>query len=1060
MKLPFKNNLFYNLKSNFEHEGRQELPLDELAIEGGEDEEIPLPMGPKNVVQEPMVAYGSTPLPDNHDIAEVQVVIQKIEINQANEISEEMPDKPKVVWGNAQSPTKIKLKFTTLPEPAELEELAFFRIDLMRSLSERDFTYISTLAKFKDSGSSRNYRTKTVSMPSDLEEGSYFLRIIALDEEEYPLNVEEEALEENRIHHQKIKSDTGVFFFTHSEENIASVENLMFPSQEDQTLPEADKVKSVVEHWLYAFINLRLQNISETQPITGTTGFRLKTSRGERLETVYETILKPVNKSLKICLPEKLAIIEQCILANPDQVDPLIVDIKNYGPLREGAITLTETLEGENDWIPASFRVKRAELFGAIQASAAEKKGIWETFDVYNYIELVRDYVEEYQHWLNKLLKKLKKIEELAPEDQEDLYEMIQVAQNLDLVQVKTLLPQQKIGTVYLQTPLHPVRMIWLLNLWDWYQQWEAELLEQEENHQAWVETLQEYLQTSLTPQNNPLLINIEDRVYQYSGEAANGWGLYTIIDQTQKAATDLNPQLHFIKYWQEVLNLSSIYEPLALSAEDIIGQIQSYLVRYPEKKELHINILNADEGQSLVEAVYWLINQPETQDIGYSFTLFANHTGFTQTGAAFQELAEENPELFEQVKIGIAAIEDFFKAPEEFIGDLTFLVQPFNAQPILLASDAEKLAPTHLQQDLIQAPALLTQINGQVKVSRWVDAMIHFLNEDSPEDQLNQTRSFALWKQLVVANLAGQVTDAIPATQLTLALPEKVLFDKANEASEWVVIKDQHITPDLFDFAPAKHQLPPVLSQDVSSGMVVTHRRGSVTQILDYQIKDIGYNWTDTPERIQKIAEHLDVCGFPWFDFPEKALEMALTKMLLEQFDFLNDHFIIPVGKHPQWFPSEHQADLLLIAIDTEARNIWVQMIGVASGDNLTEEEIASMKQQIRRDIDNTHKTILPRLRPHSLLPYRDSLVNELRQFLLFYIKRAIRYQSLDFVVAERYQQFLNHLEAGYDVVTGKLGIIYDQVSFGQIDKKQEENGWLFFEVGSRFVQALLQNL
>ena len=211
MKLPFKNNLFYNLKSNFEQEDRQELPLDELAIEESEDEEIPLPLSTKNVAREPMVAYGKFAPQDNDNLEDVQVLIQKIEINQANEISEENPDKPKVVWGDAQSPAKIKLKFTTLPEPQELEELAFFRIDLMRALSDKDFTFISTLAKFKDSGSSRNYRTKTVTIPGELEEGSYFLRIIALDEEEFPLNVEVEALEENRIHHQKIKSDTSVF---------------------------------------------------------------------------------------------------------------------------------------------------------------------------------------------------------------------------------------------------------------------------------------------------------------------------------------------------------------------------------------------------------------------------------------------------------------------------------------------------------------------------------------------------------------------------------------------------------------------------------------------------------------------------------------------------------------------------------------------------------------------------------------------------------------------------------------------------------------------------------
>lgn len=1056
MKLPFKNNLFYNLKSNFDHEGRPEEALDEFEHE----KEIPLPPVPsKNVIQEPTATYGKQEIDHQNQTDNVQVIIQKIEINQANEISEEAPKRPKVVWGNAQQPAKIKLKFTTTPAPQYLRELAFFRIDLMRSLSDNDFTFISTLAKFKDSGSSRNYRNKTITIPSGIEDGNYFLRIIALDEEEYPLNVEEEALQEDLIHTQKISSDTSIFFFTDSEENISSVENLMFEVNEEE-LPPVSEVSSTIDHWLYTFVNLRLQNITDAQPITGTTGFRLQTSRGTHLESVYETILKPVNKSLKVCLPEKLAIIEQCILANPTHVDPLLVDIKNYGPLREGAITLTEVAEGENDWIPASFRVKRAEVFAAIRASAANGKGVWETFDIYNHIELIRDYVEEYQHWLSKISRKLKKIDDLAPEEQEDLYEMLQVVQNLDLVHAKTLLPQQKIGTVFLQTPLHPMRMIWSLNFWHWYQNWESQLLEEEENHQEWIEALQEYLQTTMMPQNNPLLLNIEDKVYQYSGELANGWGVYLITVQEKKAATTLNQQAHMLKYWQEVFNLLPVNQQLALSAEEIIGQIQSYLVRYPEKKELHINVLNADEGQTLIEALYWLTTQPETQDLHYTLWLFTSSQSFVQTGSAFEALTEETPALFEQIKIGVVAIDDFFKTPEEFISDLTFLVQPFTAQPILLAQDTQQVPPTQLQQSLIQVPSLLTQVNGQVKISRWVGSMTHFLHEDEQEDRLHLARSFEFWQQLSVTNLAGQVTEALPATQLTLALPEKVLFDKASEASEWVIIKDQHITPEIFDFAPNKHQLPHLLALDISNGLVVTQRRDNPLQAIDYQLKDIGHNWSNSPERIQKLAEHLEVSGFPWYDFPQQALDMALTKMLLEKFDFLNDHFIIPIGKHPQWFPSEHQAHLLLVALDTEERNIWVQIISVASGDNLTIEEVASIKQQMKRDINNTYKALLPRMKPHKLLPQEATIINDLRKFLRFYIKRATRYQSLDFTVAERYQQFLNGLETGYDVVPGKLGIIYDHVGFGQIEKKQEDNGWLFFEVGSRFVQALLQNL
>ena len=1052
MKSPFKNNLFYNLESSFnDNEEQHEEALDHY----NENSHVPLST---QSLQEPAVGYGAYDPPDADK--DTQVIIQKIEINQANEVSEDEPQKPRVIWGNEENPTKVKLRFTTLPEPQALDDLAFFRIDLMRSLSDKEFTFVVTLAKFKESGSARSYRNKTITIPPNTEEGSYFLRIIAFDQEECPLNIDKEVLQENRVHPQKLKSDTNTFFFTTAEENVSSVENLMFSENNVQELPPASEVTSSIGHWLHAFIALRLQNITKAAPVTGTTGFRLQTSRGECFESVYETILTPANQALKISLPEKLAITEQCILANPDQVDPLLIDIKNYGPLREGAITLTEEIEGENDWIPASFRVKRAEVFAAVRASAADNKGVWETFAMYNHTELIRDYAEEYQHWLARVLRKLKKIEELAPEEQEEVYEMLQVVQNLDMVQAKTLLPQQKIGTAFLQSPLHPLRMMWSLNMWNWYQNWEEELLEEEEGHEVWIEAMQEYLQFVLMPQNNPLLMNIDDKVFQYIGELAHGWGIYTEANQEKKSATTLNPQPHLLKYWQEVFNLAPVYQSSAMSAEEIIGQIQSYLVRYPEKKKLRINVLNADEGQSLAEAVYWLTTQPETQDLHYTLLLFVNDHALTKTGSAFEVLVGEAPEFFEQVKVGVIAIEDFFKAPEEFVSDLSFLVQPFNPQPILLAADTNNVIPTQLQNGLIQVPSLLTQVNGQVKVSRWVASMTDFIDEDTPEDIAYLNKGFELWQQLVVANLAGQVSPALPATQLVLTLSEKVLFDKASEASEWVVIKDQHITPDLFDFSPDKHQLPHLIAQDVSNGIVVTQKTGSPLETLDFQLKDIGHNWSGSPERIQKMAEHLEVTGFPWFDVPHQAMDMALTKMLLEKFDFLNDHFIIPTGTHPQWFPSEHQADLLLVSVDTAEQNIWVQIIGVASGDNLTEDETKGIKQQMKRDIDNTHKALMHYFSPPSLFPQRALLVQNLRRFLAFYIKRAIRYQSLDFRVADRYQHFLNHLETGYDVITGKLGIIYDHVGFGQIEKKQEDNGWLFFEVGSRFVQALLQSI
>jgi hypothetical protein len=94
------------------------------------------------------------------------------------------------------SNSKVTIRFKTLPEPKDIEELKYFRVVLM-AVDGFSGQEITTLRKLKNTNSKQSYREAKIELnANNLEEGSYFFKVLAEDELGNVLNVNDNFYED------------------------------------------------------------------------------------------------------------------------------------------------------------------------------------------------------------------------------------------------------------------------------------------------------------------------------------------------------------------------------------------------------------------------------------------------------------------------------------------------------------------------------------------------------------------------------------------------------------------------------------------------------------------------------------------------------------------------------------------------------------------------------------------------------------------------------------------------------------------------------------------------
>lgn len=279
--------------------------------------------------------------------------------------------------------------------------------------------------------------------------------------------------------------------------------------------------------------------------------------------------------------------------------------------------------------------VLRKELFSFIAQSAPDNSGVFETFDAFKHIELIKSYIKEYELFT----KKLKHDIETGFIQTDDLQKLLIELQNLDIVSIKTEMPDGQ--TIYLKliSPLHPLRLTWFINLFDLYTNWEEETKNDSRYKSVWYKNLENLFIGELIPETAmPVLADISmSEYFQYIGELSFGWGLYSKpLPKNNDAFSSVSRQIKI--YLSTLLNIANEYRIDTDINQALVGRhILNYLSQHPYTDKLIINLFNAGDAYVFANAMVDIEKLNGYKTLKYEVRLFVEDK-IIIPGEAFRE--------------------------------------------------------------------------------------------------------------------------------------------------------------------------------------------------------------------------------------------------------------------------------------------------------------------------------------------------------------------------------------------------------------------------------------
>lgn len=234
---------------------------------------------------------------------------------------------------------------------------------------------------------------------------------------------------------------------------------------------------------------------------------------------------------------------------------------------------------------------------------------------------------------------------------------------------------------------------------------------------------------------------------------------------------------------------------------------------------------------------------------------------------------------------------------------------------------------------------------------------------------------------------------------------------------------------------------------------------------------KNFGINLSDKESFFELLADIRSVSSSMIMQLGStrnKAFEVlgtTLMKRMLRKKDLLSDSFIIPIDLHQELFrdmdaESHERADNLLVDFHTNKREIVFTVIEIKCRQNLSDDELSALQEKMRHQIDNTILALRKRFDIDFQTPDRldrELMTLELQSLLIFYSKRAARYQYLNEETADEYEKFiLSLIQGNYTIRFKRLGLIY-QFGSTEYQRKDDMNEILYYIMGKPMIERIL---
>lgn len=978
----------------------------------------------------------------------------------------------------------VKLKMGFAPAPKKCDKIKYYSIEIIRI---PDYIKLGEIKKAKLPQTTGATKTVGVKIAAgDFDNGSYFLRAHVLDEDglildnnnpfkedEIQLEWESRREEDPSLTAEQFQQENGVLmandtsiFHIHNQENDDD-EPTSDDDLERQKRTHPDLMLQAYFH--YSIDGIRKGDEPEIPELKDT-----EWKEGS-LNDVF-TFDFGSAYAYTIQAPKKLLEIERAFYRHKGEMGSLDVELSgNPTDSRVQDMHFIPLPEGIS--IPDELLKLRKEVFTLISESAAGETGVIATFPIYQYIDIIERYIEEYAAWEQSLIGTNMNEKELSS------------IPNLDTILAHVEMPDGTVSDVKLFPPFHPLRLAWMCNLYHLYKDWEARTKNDDKLRKQWYRKLDKLFMGELTLEVAPLVLTEGAmNIYHYVGELTFGWGFYALSGNgKQDDFSSENRQLK--SYMASLLNVSrdkQIDSDVTLAL--VKRHLDNFVKTHPYTRKLVINLFNAGDANVFADALIALERMHSNEQYDYEIRLFADDR-LIQPGAALRELVNPNGNvsegadafaqastnrLFPKLRFSINSINKFIADHSKYQAHLSFLINPFSVstKPVRAERDARSF---YLNGTLFRSKITEERNSDGIVWSRY------FANTQMPETVTpfanENVKLFGGIQYFLSKTLSSTSEKSVVGTALSLNNADSMFLNFVHEVSDWVITFDKNMGPEFYDLPVAgEGDIPYLLDyvpgqdQNTVSSFLTTRPTSEVVGLMAPMFKEFGVSIEDKDmfmsllEDVRTVSSSLVMQANSTQNKAFEVLGTTLTKRFLNKKHLMEEAFLIPIDLHKDLFEgldseTKERADNLLVNIDVENKKIIFSVIEIKCRMSLSESEQEALEEKMMHQIENT----IEALKTHFevLDSFNDRLDRELKTlelagFLMFYAKRATRYNVLDKEVSREYVDFLSQLGNDYTLKFKKLGIIYN---FSQ-KEKQKKSSWgdtIFYSMGESVIQDIL---
>lgn len=952
---------------------------------------------------------------------------------------------------------KVKFTITTDPSPKDNPDICSFEIALVNI---DDFSEVGVLKKAKVGTNKRASRKLSYNIPNGMfDDGEYMLRVRALDANGIVLDMKKEFKEARvqaawqevstqnpSLQMEQYRLDNHVAYC--NESDVFTIDN----SGEDIETGDVDK-RSKVNSITQAIIHYRSMHLAKEEDLEISEGGIDRNAWVEgALNSTYQFDFGPAY-AYQIQLSKKLIQLERTFLNNEEQFGQVEAFLSG-NPTDATLLDPTDTARREpkfvaatNLKIPDGLSSLRSELFDLIKDSVDNVCGLSCTLDFSQNMGVVKNYLSEYEQWLRDIQNAN------LSEDQ------IICIQNLDTVKLTVEMPDGSKTDIKLIAPLHPLRLAWMVNLYELYEDWEEKTLENPKYRKAWFRKLDKLFQGKIPMDIAPLVLceNSMQEAYQYIGELTFGWGTYAqpTFGQDEAFASGYRQLKSYTAMLLNVAREKRIDSDVSLDL--MVRHIRNYALSHPYTDKLIINLFNAGDAAIFAKALVEVEKNGLGKDLTYEIRLFSDDN-MLQSGESLKDLLAPDsatvPEaevfsqasanrLFPKLRFSLNKISDFINDHDKYQSHLSFLVNPFAVHTELVRPD--ELSRSFYLNGIICRDVVCASQEGKSFVwNRYYSNKI--LPNPVSESANLEVGLFAKIQETTGKLLSSTLVESVPATTLRLKENDMMLLSFIHDSSDWVITFDKNMGPEFYDLPCLGENDIPYLLDYVPgeeatgvSSYLTTKPTSEIEALMiplfhEYGINLERYeNFKQILEDVRSVSSSLIMQVNATSRKGFEVIGTTLCKRFLEKKHITQESFLIPIDLHKELFvdldnENKKRADNLVVKFDPVKKEILFTVVEIKCRNaHYNAEELHA---QIVNQIENT----IYALRSHFEMAVdgydrldRELKTIELKSFLEFYIRRSMRYGQLNPEYAHEYLLFLSKLADGYSIRFKQLGVIFD---------------------------------